>query len=126
MLERPQSFIRDVIDSLWTTTQPAPPFPSYPSGHAMIGMAAAEVLTSIYGDNYEMTDFSHFQQKGFKGTPRHFTSFDQMARENAASRVLMGVHFRFDCEEGLRLGKEIAHEIVGIPIKLTDTSLPLP
>jgi hypothetical protein len=32
-----------------------------------------------------------------------------MAIENAFSRVLMGVHYKNDCEEGLRLGFEIGN-----------------
>ena len=34
-----------------------------------------------------------------------------MAEENAFSRIPLGVHIRMDCEEGLRLGYEIAEGI---------------
>ncbi len=117
-LERPETFIRSVIDSNWNTPQHTPPFPSYPSGHSMLGMAASEVLTRFFGGNYKLTDLSHADRIEFRGTPRHYNSFDEMARENAASRVLLGVHFRIDCEEGLRLGKLIGNEIASLPLKL--------
>ncbi|MEL6988281.1 MAG: hypothetical protein AAGK97_10665 [Bacteroidota bacterium] len=43
--------------------------------------------------------------------PRTFTSFDQMAEENAYSRMPLGVHVKMDSDEGLRLGYEIADAV---------------
>jgi hypothetical protein len=34
-----------------------------------------------------------------------------MAYENAYSRIPLGVHVRMDCDEGLRLGYEIADAV---------------
>lgn len=34
-----------------------------------------------------------------------------MAIENAYSRFVMGVHFKEDCEEGLKLGYEVGKQI---------------
>ena len=34
-----------------------------------------------------------------------------MAKENSYSRKLKGVHYRFDCVEGLRLGAFIGNKI---------------
>ncbi len=117
LLERPETFVREVIDADWAPHHHTPPFPSYPSGHSMIGMAAAEVLTSMFGDQYSMTDNSHMGRTEFKGTPRHYSSFADMARESAYSRILLGVHFRLDCEEGLSLGKLIGDEIANLPLR---------
>jgi hypothetical protein len=40
--------------------------------------------------------------------PRHFTSFSQAAAENAASRIFLGIHWRFDAIEGVSAGDRIA------------------
>ncbi len=116
LTERPEAFIRRVIDPNWVPLHAAPPFPGYPSGHSAMGAAVAEVLTDIYGRNYKMTDRSHKGREEFKSDPRSFSSFYEMARENAFSRLVLGVHIRSDCEEGLRLGGLIGKKVAEIPI----------
>jgi hypothetical protein len=81
-----------------------------------MGAAAAEVLTDIYGQSYKLTDRSHTGRKEFKGDPRSFSSFSEMSRENAFSRLALGVHIRADCEEGLRLGSLIGRNIAELPV----------
>ncbi len=121
-LERPETYIQKNIDPGWRPFSPSPSFPSYPSGHSMMGAAVAEVLSSMYGTNYKMTDISHYGLEDFKIKPRRFNSFDEMARENALSRLLLGVHWRKDAEEGLRLGSLIGKEVAQLSIekKLTE------
>lgn len=119
-IERPIHYIQRTIDPTWRTrlNNPisimvgiTPPFPSYPSGHSCFGAAAAEVLTNIYGPAYAMTDRCHEGRTEFKGKPRSFSSFYEMAQENAYSRVVLGVHYRMDCEEGLRMGYAIGRKV---------------
>jgi hypothetical protein len=110
-LERPDTYIRRNIKADWTPLHGNPAFPSYPSGHAIFGGAAAIVLSDVLGNNFEMTDRTHEKRKEFAGKPRKFDSFQDMAHENAYSRVLIGVHYRMDCEEGLRLGTQIGQKI---------------
>lgn len=123
-IERPISYIKRTIDPTWRTrlNNPisimvgiTPPFPAYPSGHSCFGAAAAEVLTDIYGPAYAMTDNCHKGRTEFNGTPRSFNSFYEMAQENAYSRVLLGVHYRMDCEEGLRMGYAIGRKVNQLP-----------
>lgn len=109
-LERPETFIKKTFSPHWESLGHAPPFPSYPSGHAMLSSAMSIVLTELFGDNYEMTDNSHKGRIEFNGMPRHFHSFKEMAFENAYSRVSLGVHFRMDCDEGFRLGTLIGQK----------------
>lgn len=104
LVERPHTYIDSYIEKGWRPYSESPPFPSYPSGHSTFGSAAAEVLQAFFG-NYAMTDNSHEGRVEFNGKPRHFKSFQEMALENAYSRMSIGVHYRMDCEEGLRLGK---------------------
>jgi hypothetical protein len=40
--------------------------------------------------------------------PRHYESFSQAAAENAASRIFLGIHWRFDAIEGVSAGDRIA------------------
>lgn len=119
-VERPISFIRRTIDPAWRSAlnNPlrnvqglTPSFPSYPSGHSCFGAAAAEVLTHIYGQHYPLTDRCHEGRTEFIGTPRTFDSFYDMATENAYSRVYLGVHYRMDCDEGLRMGYVIGRKV---------------
>ena len=53
------------------------------------------------------------------GVTRSYDSFSAAALENAMSRVWLGVHFSFDCTEGLAigdsLGNNIYHQIMGSP-----------
>lgn len=115
--ERPESFIKRNIEKDWRPVSPSPSFPSYPSGHSIMGAAAAEVLTDLYGASYTLMDCSHQDLQDFQVEPRTYTSFDAMAKENALSRMLLGVHWRMDCEEGLRLGELIGAEVSGIQVE---------
>lgn len=125
-VERPQTYINRIIDPAW---KPAlfnpltgdagvtPSFPAYPSGHSTMGAAGAEVLASIFGYAYAMTDRCHESRSEFEGKPREFGSFFEMAQENAWSRVPLGVHFRMDCEEGVRYGSAIGRKVNALPWK---------
>lgn len=125
-VERPQTYINRVIDPSWKPglynplngdEGVTPSFPAYPSGHSTMGAAGAEALASIFGYNYAMTDKCHEGRVEFNGTPRSFGSFFEMAQENAWSRVPLGVHFRMDCEEGVRYGTVIGRKVNALPWK---------
>lgn len=125
-VERPATYIQKIIDPTWKPalqnpltgeTGISPSFPAYPSGHSTMGAAGAEALASIFGYSYAMTDRCHEKRSEFEGTPRSFTSFYEMAQENAWSRVPLGVHWRMDCEEGVRFGTEIGRRVNNLPWK---------
>ena len=65
-----------------------PPFPSYVSGHAAFSGAAARILSSFF--------------------PKSSVRLNAMAEEAALSRMLGGIHYRFDNEDGLALGRSVA------------------
>ncbi|MBK8055939.1 MAG: vanadium-dependent haloperoxidase [Saprospiraceae bacterium] len=125
-LERPQTYINRLIDPSWKPNLDnpltgdkgiTPSFPAYPSGHATFGAASAEALASVFGYSYGMTDNCHKNRPEFSGYPRTFSSFYDMALENAWSRVPLGVHFRMDAEEGVRYGTEIGRTVNKLPWK---------
>jgi len=107
-LIRPSTFIQNNIDGNWQPFHADPNFPAYPSGHAVFGAVGSRILEASFGTDYKMTDMSHSNRIEFVGKERSYTSFREMAHENAYSRMLMGVHYKQDCDEGLRLGYEVA------------------
>ncbi len=122
-LERPEAYIRRVVDPNWTPLHDNPPFPSYPSGHAAIGAAVTEVLTAFLGESFPLTDRTHEGRTEFIGKPRTYSSFREMARENALSRLALGVHYRMDCDEGLRLGKLVSKRVTALPCRKQDARI---
>jgi hypothetical protein len=75
-------------DPAITTPVGLPNFPSYVSGHATFSGAAAEVLGQLF--------------------PAERQQLRAMAEEAAMSRLYGGIHYRFDNERGLELGRKIA------------------
>jgi hypothetical protein len=103
-----------VGDPGWTPLLDTPPVPDYASGHSVQGGAAAEILKLFFG-----TDDISFRTCSLTMLPgrncgeaseklRSFSSFTQAAEENALSRILVGIHFRKACMEGVRHGRKIA------------------
>lgn len=114
--ERANTYIPQHIDQHWESFWPDPPFPAFPSGHAIQAAAAATVMTDLYGDNFSFIDSSHvgrprdeIRKADFKA--RHFSSFWQTAEETAMSRLYGGIHTPQDNERGLEKGKEIGNNI---------------
>lgn len=94
-----------IEDISWEPAEPTPPVPDYPSTHSTLGNAGATVLTHFYGNH---TGFSMTSTTGVPATSvRSFSSFKQAANENADSRVMAGIHFRFACKAGQKMGDEI-------------------
>ncbi|MBK8623080.1 MAG: phosphatase PAP2 family protein [Saprospiraceae bacterium] len=125
-VRRPIEFIRENIDPNWKTAlhnpysnvqSLTPEFPAYPSGHSGFGGSASIILTDIFGNNRYFTDNCHKNRFEFLGVPRSYTSFIEAGVENAYSRLPLGVHYRMDCEEGLRLGYLAANRVLQKPWK---------
>jgi hypothetical protein len=64
-----------------------PNFPSYTSGHATFSGAAAEVLSALFPDEADR--------------------LQALAEEAALSRVYGGIHYPFDSDKGLEVGRRI-------------------
>lgn len=125
-VRRPVEYIRELIDPNWQTAlnHPytnvkglTPEFPAYPSGHSGFGASAATILTDIFGNNYEFTDNCHRGRLEFVSIPRTFSSFTEAGLENAYSRIPLGVHYRMDCDEGIRLGNLAGARVLAMPWK---------
>jgi hypothetical protein len=86
------------------------PTTEHPSTHAVLGEAAATIIASFYGrDNIA---FSMASPSAIPANAsRSFTRLSDAAQENAESRVMCGIHFRFSIEAGLEMGDEIGDYI---------------
>ena len=70
-----------------TTGTGIPNFPAYTSGHSTFSAAGAEVLSYLF--------------------PDHASDLQAMAKEASNSRIYGCIHYRFDCEVGLEVGKKV-------------------
>ncbi|MGB5983382.1 MAG: vanadium-dependent haloperoxidase [Nonlabens sp.] len=104
---RPITYIRNNIDANWNTILETPPFPEYTSGHSVQSGALAELMTNLYGDDYNFTDRTHENRTDIDGTPRNYDSFYEMANEAALSRLYGGIHY----DEAIFLGLEQGYAI---------------
>jgi len=103
-----------VKDPYWEPAFITPPVPDYPSGHAAAGAAAAEVLSALIGANHP---FQHTSTSAPGAGPdatltRSYDSVHDAARENAFSRMLVGIHFRRACTVGLQQGRDVARYVL--------------
>ena len=108
-----------------------PPFPSYPSGHATFGGALFRAMTLYFKDKAPAMmpfpddgvafDFVSDEYNGLNRSPgeenvrkkivAHFNSFRDAERMNADSRIYLGIHWKFDADDGIRQGNEIANDV---------------
>lgn len=123
-VRRPVDYIRDVMDPGWQTilNNPldgvkgvTPPFPAYPSGHSGFGSSGSAIMADIFGNTHPYTDNCHQNRTEFNGTPRSYNTILEAGLENAYSRLPLGVHFRMDCDEGVRLGYLAATRVNALP-----------
>jgi hypothetical protein len=96
-------------DRNWNSYLITPPVPDYPSGHSTVGAAAARALEHAFANDF--VSFSTTSGAPYPGITRHFWSFSEAAHENAASRVLAGIHFWHASRGGIKQGEEIADYI---------------
>lgn len=85
--QRPVTVIRERFDASYMPVLITPIHPSYVSGHATVSGAAAEVLKSYF--------------------PKDSTQIEAWAEEAAMSRLYGGIHYRFDNDAGLSLGRRV-------------------
>ncbi|MEM0962167.1 MAG: DUF2911 domain-containing protein [Bacteroidota bacterium] len=74
-----------------------PNFPAYPSGHACGAGAAAEIVGALVPQSREV--------------------MDAISDAAAMSRLYAGVHYRFDNDDGLALGREVAAWVLEMDVR---------
>ena len=108
-------------ETTWTNThRHTYAFPSYPSAHGTACAAAMTAMSHVLGDRYAFTmetptvDVAGpFSGKiNMQPTTRQFSSFLEAADECALSRVYLGIHFRYDSDAGVELGRRVGLNVV--------------
>lgn len=117
--ERPNTFIPKYIDHEWESFWPDPPFPCFPSGHAIQAAAAAVALEDVYGDTIGFIDRAHEgrerdEVRETEFVIRSFDSFWEAAQETADSRFYGGIHTTQDNTVGLEEGTKIAQNVIAL------------
>jgi hypothetical protein len=92
-------------DPAWEPFLNTPAHPDYPATHSACGAAGAAACAAFFGS--DDVAFTIASGPPFSGMTRSFTSFSQASRETDDSRVFAGVHFRFACSDGAKLGRQI-------------------
>jgi len=103
-----------------------PPFPACASGHATFGSAMFQMLRRFYGtDNIAFS----FMSDEFNGVTadqdgnvrpvvvRRYQTLSQADEENGISRIYLGIHWRFDKDEGMDQGRAIANQIFNTTLR---------
>jgi hypothetical protein len=101
---RPETVINKYIDPNWRPHLQTPPFPEYTCGHSTGSAAAAEVLTSVFGDNFSYTDTTELE---FGIASRSYKSFRDAAMENNWARYYGGIHYHYSCLRSTVLGNKV-------------------
>ena len=84
---RPSQLVRAI-----KTATGVPNFPAYVSGHSTFSASAAGLLSYLF--------------------PAHANDFQAMATEASLSRLYGGIHYRKDCEEGVKLGYRVSDHLI--------------
>jgi hypothetical protein len=79
-------------DSTYKPEIATPPFPGYPSGHALGAGTTSSVLSYFF--------------------PADAKYFRKLAQDCADSRFYAGIHFRTDNEVGLKMGNAVGKYVV--------------
>ena len=80
------------LDSTLVTVFPTPNYPSFPSGHAGISNAIAEVMADQF--------------------PAYAEQLRGRATEAYESRIQAGIHFRYDMVAGKAIGVAVAEKVI--------------
>ena len=108
-------------EETWTNThRHTYAFPSYPSAHGTACAAAMTAFDDVFGEDYAFTmripivDVAGpFSGKIEMHPPtRDFEDFSQAAMQCGLSRIYLGIHFRYDSVEGVRLGEMVGRNVV--------------
>ncbi|MEU8433507.1 vanadium-dependent haloperoxidase [Streptomyces sp. NPDC029216] len=123
-LWRPVSAIREGgLDAQWKPllknndgVNVNPCFPAYVSGHASFGGAWAGVMKRYFGSDNISFDLTTDEPLA-PVKQRHFTSFTAAAKEDADSRIWLGVHYPWDATDGLTLGDKVAGQVFSTKLR---------
>jgi hypothetical protein len=93
-------------DAAWTPLATTPGHPEYPSAHSCFTSAWTESVEHFFGT--EDIPITLTSTVPGSGNTRSFSSTEAVVAELVEARIFGGMHYRFSCEEGTRIGKRVA------------------
>lgn len=98
-----------ITDSEWLPMLNTPAHPEYPSGHSTFSGAAITIIAHVLKTS--QITFT-VRSDALPGVERRFHHLRDCALECGVSRVYGGIHYRFSCEDGLKLGEAVGQWII--------------
>ncbi len=84
-------------DGGWTPLVNTPTYPSYAGNAACLSAASARALQIAFGED-DIPFIVTYPRVGLPTETRSYAGFSDLAQQEADSRILAGLHFRFDNE----------------------------
>jgi hypothetical protein len=94
-------------DPAWTPVGTTPAHPEYPSGHACLTAAEAEMFAGFFGTRQIDIDVSSTVPNLLQPT-RHYERVTDLVREIIDARIWIGFHYRNSMTAGLNVGRRVA------------------
>jgi len=83
-------------DPAWTPLLPTPTYPSYAGNVACLSAASARALQIAFGHDAIPFTVVYPRTMGLPTETRDYQGFGDLAQQEARSRILGGIHFKFD------------------------------
>jgi hypothetical protein len=128
-LWRPITAINSPLDDLnpltapepgWAPLIPTPPYPSYPGNMACVGIAVARTLELGLGTDAVTFSVTWTGANGNPNVTRTYSSFSELAHQEADSRLYGGIHYRFDNDASQAVCPKVvdqAFATVAVPLR---------
>ncbi len=100
-------------DFEWEPLLVTPSHPEYPSGHSCASGAAGRVLSSVFGDDTEISLTATLAPP----VTRTYKSFSAALEDVKDARIDAGIHFRTACNVGQSLGIKVADYVLANALK---------
>jgi hypothetical protein len=85
-------------DEGWTPLLNTPTYPSYAGNAACLSAASARALQIVFGRDDILFTVTYPRTGGLPTETRDYTGFSDLAQQEARSRILGGIHFKFDSD----------------------------
>jgi hypothetical protein len=83
-------------DPTWKPLLTTPPYPSHAGNMACVSASAARAMKLMYGSDEMAFTLTWLGSAGHPDVSRSYSSFSQLAEDQANSRIYGGIHFRYE------------------------------
>lgn len=95
-------------DPAWTPVGTTPAHPEYPSAHACLTAAEAEMFAGFFGTRQIEIDIASTVPNLLQPT-RHYERVNDLVREIIGVRIWIGFHYRDSMLTGVNMGRKVAY-----------------